>query len=319
MLTVLIALVANAFIAATKTVAAAITGSASMVAEAAHSWADTGNEIALVLAERRGSRPRDASHPRGYGRATYFWSLIAAFGLFLAGSVVSLWHGGAQLWDELRGQGATEDPEYLINYVVLTIAFVLEGTSLLQASREVRTEAARFHMRPLSFVRRTSDSTLRAVFFEDASALIGLLLAAAGIGLHEITGDAIWDALGSMAIGVLLGAVALFLIRRNADYLLGQGVDEAAQAAVAASVLARPEVARLTYLHLEIVGPQRMFMVAAVDLVGDDREHDVARRLRALEAELETEPLIEDAVLTLSGPDEADIVPHRSTPVSGAD
>ncbi len=311
MLTVLVALVANALIAVAKSVAAALTGSASMVAEAAHSWADTGNEVALVIAERRGSRPRDRSHPRGYGRATYFWSLIAAFGLFIAGSVVSLWHGGSQLWDELTGHGSTEEPEYLINYIVLGFSFLLEGTSFLQAWRQVRSQAARYHLRPLQFANRTSDSTLRAVFFEDSSALIGLAFATTGIALHEITGDAIWDALGSIAIGLLLGRVALFLISRNMDYLLGDAVVPGVREQFVAKVLAHPEVQRLTYLHIEFVGPRRVFLVAAVDLTGNDRETDLARRLRRLEAELETDELIEDAVLTLSAPEETEIVEGR--------
>ncbi|WP_148613702.1 cation diffusion facilitator family transporter [Nocardioides rubriscoriae] len=303
LVTVVVALVANGLLALAKSVAALLTGSAAMVAEAAHSWADTGNEVFLLVAERRGSRPRDAAHPRGYGRATYTWSLIAAFGLFSAGSVVSLWHGLTELTAERT------DESFTINYVVLAIAFVLEGTSFVQASRQVHGAAGRIGLHPLRYVSRTSDPTLRAVFLEDLSALLGILLAAVGIGLHQLTGDPVWDAVASIAIGVLLGVVAVFLMRRNMEYLVGEGTSPALRDRVLALLRDHEEVQRVTYLHLEYVGPQRMFVVAAVDLVGDDTEDHLAVRLRRVETDIETDDLIEDAVLTLSQPDDADLEP----------
>lgn len=301
--TVVVALVANGLLAIAKSVAATATGSAAMVAEAAHSWADTGNEVFLLIAERKGSRPRDDAHPRGYGRATYAWSMIAAFGLFTAGAVVSIWHGISQLSSE------SEETDYLVNYIVLGIAFVLEGTSFVQASRQVHGASQRFGMHPLRYVAQTSSPTLRAVFFEDFAALLGILIAAAGIGLHQLTGDAIFDALGSIAIGILLAFVAVFLIRRNMDYLLGEAPTAASRSRVIAGILEHPQVERLTYLHLEFVGPQRLFVVAAVDLVGDDTESHLAVRLRAVETDLEKNPLVEDAVLTLSQPGEPSLTP----------
>ena len=303
LLTVVVALVANGLLAVAKSVAAAVTGSAAMVAEAAHSWADTGNEVFLLVAERKGSRPRDEAHPRGYGRATYAWSMIAAFGLFTAGAVVSIWHGVSQLMSE------SEETSFLINYVVLAIAFVLEGASFVQASRQVQGASRRFGMHPLRYVAKTSSPTLRAVFFEDFSALLGILIAAAGIGLHQLTGNAVYDALGSIAIGVLLAFVALFLISRNMDYLLGEAPTDATRSRVIAGLLEHPQVERLTYLHLEYVGPQRVFVVAAVDLVGDDTESSLAVRLRDVEHDLERHPLVEDAVLTLAQPGEPSLVP----------
>jgi cation diffusion facilitator family transporter len=303
LLTVLIALLANGLLAVAKSVAAVVTGSASMVAEAAHSWSDTGNEVFLLVAERRGARPRDAEHPRGYGRSTYIWSLVAAFGLFSAGAVVSLWHGVTQL--------GADDPEtsFTINYVVLGIAFVLEGTSFLQATRQVHGAARRFGMHPLRYVTRTSNPTLRAVFFEDFSALLGILLAGGGIALHQATGDPLFDALGSIAVGVLLAFVAVFLMSRNMDYLLGEGLTPGTRSRVIAALLEHPEIDRLTYLHVEYVGPQRMFVVAAVDLVGDDTEAHLAVRLRRVENDIEENPLIEDAVLTLALPDDEPLTP----------
>ena len=303
LLTVVVALTANAVLAVAKTVAAVLTGSAAMVAEAAHSWADAGNEVFLLIAERSGSRPRDEAHPRGYGRATYVWSMIAAFGLFTAGAVVSIWHGVTQLSSD------AEETSFLVNYVVLGIAFLLEGTSFLQASRQIHGASRRFGMHPLRYVTQTSNPTLRAVFFEDFSALLGILIAAAGIGLHQLTGNAIFDAIGSIAIGVLLALVAVFLIRRNMDYLLGEAPTPETRSRVIAGILEHPQVERLTYLHLEYVGPARVFVVAAVDLVGDDTEAHLAVRLRAVEADIEKHPLVEDAVLTLSLPDMPSLTP----------
>ena len=303
--TVLVALAANGALAVAKSVAAAFTGSAAMVAEAAHSWSDTGNEVFLLVAERRGSRPRDDAHPRGYGRATYIWSLVAAFGLFSAGAVVSVWHGVTELFS------APGPASFTANYLVLGLAFVFEGTSFLQASRQVRGKATRFGVEPLRFVARTSDPTLRAVFFEDSAALVGLVLAGAGIGLHQATGRHEFDAAGSIAVGVLLAVVAVFLMWRNMEYLLGEGSADL-RAAVLQRMLDHPDIDRVTYLHLEYVGPQRLFIVAAVDLTGDDREADLAVRLRKVETDIESDELIEDAVLTLSLPEDASLTSEPS-------
>ena len=303
LLTVLVALGANALVAAAKSAAAVLTGSASMVAEAAHSWADTGNEVFLLLAERRGRRPADADHPRGYGRATYIWSMVAAFGLFSAGSAFSVYHG----IEQLSGHPGAED--YTVNYVILAVAFVLEGVSFLQATRQVRSGAERFHLHPLRYVSRTSDPTLRAVFLEDFGALVGLLIAAAAIAAHQITGEPVYDAVGSIAVGLLLGVIAVFLIRRNMEFLLGSGLSPQRQAAVLGRLLAHPEIERITYLHAEYVGPQQLFVVAAVDLTGDDREGHLALRFRRVEADVEQDPMLADVVLTPAPPDEPALVP----------
>jgi cation diffusion facilitator family transporter len=291
-----VALTANGLLAVAKSVAAVVTGSAAMVAEAAHSWSDTGNEVFLLVAERRGNRPRDEAHPRGYGRATYIWSLVAAFGLFSAGAVVSVWHGITEL------MGEPGKASFTINYVVLGIAFVLEGTSFVQATRQVHGAARRFGRSPVRYVTETSNPTLRAVFLEDLSALVGLVIAAVGIGLHQLTGRHEFDAAGSIVIGLLLAGVAIFLMRRNMDYLLGEAQGPEVRNQVLQHIVEHPDVERVTYVHLEFVGPQRLFVVAAVDLTGDDREPDLAVRLRKVETDIERQDLIEDAVLTLSQP-----------------
>lgn len=304
MLTVLIAFGANLLIAVAKSIAAFVTGSASMVAEAAHSWADTGNEVFLLIAERRSARPRDAQHPFGYGREAYVWSMFAAFGLFTVGAVVSIAHGVQQLT-------ATESDHesYLIGYLVLALAFVLEGVSFLQALRQTRGEARRFGLRPLRYIERTSNPTLRAVFVEDAAALIGLAIAAVGMGLHQATGDPIYDAVGSILVGVLLGVIALFLIRRNREFLIGQVVRPEVRDTVLATLLTFDEIDAVTFLHMEFVGSDRVFLVASVDLSGDPAEHDLATRHQAIEDRLEQHPMVERALLTLPTPGAKPLVP----------
>ena len=307
LLTVLVALGANALVATAKTVAAVLTGSASKVAESAHSWADTGNEVFLLVAERRGNRPADADHPRGHGRETYVWTMFAAVGLLVAGSALSIWHGIGELAAHHH-----EHSRYVVNWVVLGTAFVLEGISFLQAAREARGRGRRVGLHPLTFVFRTSDATLRAVFLEDLAALLGLLIAGAAIGLHQLTGDPIWDALGSIGVGLLLGVVAIFLIVRNHDFLVGETIPQTMWNETLSRLLERPEVDRVTYLHIEYVGPMRFFVVAAVDLTGDEAESSVAVRLRKLEADLERLEPVVDAVLTLATPDE----PSLSAPTT---
>ena len=297
-MTVVIAFLANVLVAVAKTVAAILTSSASMVAEAAHSWADAGNEIFLLIADRRGARVKDPRHPLGYGRSAFVWSLIAAFGIFTAGSIVSIMHGVQELSDT----GPVESP--LIAYAVLGVSFLLEGASFTQALVRSRRLARQRGSSTWDFVLGTSDTTLRAVFFEDAAALIGLALAGGAIALHQITGVAAWDAVGSILVGVLLGIVAIILISRNMAFLVGTSVSPAVRARVGAALLASPQVHRLTYLHIEFVGPNRLFIVAEVDLAGDAREHDVARRLRDIERQIEANEVVETVVLSLSVDDE---------------
>jgi cation diffusion facilitator family transporter len=296
--TVLIAFTANLLVAVAKSVAAVVTGSASMLAEAAHSWADTGNEVFLLIAFRRSRRPPDRAHPLGYGREAYVWSLLAAVGLFVAGAAVSVTHGVQEL---LRPAPATD---FLVGYVVLAVAFVLEGISFLRSVRQARPAAELIERDLIGAVMATSDPTLRAVFAEDSAALIGVVIAAVGLAAHELTGSSTPDAVGSILVGVLLAAVATVLIDRNREFLIGEEAHPRVRAATLRALLAEPEVARVTYLRLEFVGPRLVSVVGDVDLTGDDTESNVAIRLRALEAKLDASPSVAGAVLSLSAPDE---------------
>ncbi|WP_309617655.1 cation diffusion facilitator family transporter [Salinibacterium sp.] len=299
--TVAIAFVANLLVAIAKSVAAALTGSASMLAESAHSWADAGNEIFLLIAERRSVKPADVSHPLGFGREAYVWSLFAAVGLFTAGAVVSVQHGITELIDPEPAR------DFGIAYVVLAIAAVLEGISFAQSIVQARRGAARFGRTTIEYALNSSNPTLRAVLAEDAAALTGLAIAFAGILLHQLTGSSAWDAMGSLAIGLLLGVVAVILINRNRRFLVGQTPDVRIRAAAGRALAEHPEINRVTYLHLEFVGPAQLFVVAAVDLEGDHREGEIALQLRTLERAIEKNTMIQKAILTLSVSDEPSI------------
>jgi cation diffusion facilitator family transporter len=301
-LTVILAFCANLAVAIAKTIAAFLTGSASMTAEAAHSWADTGNEIFLLIADRRGAIERDDEHPLGYGREAYFWSTIAAFGLFTAGAVISVAHG----IQELNAPESSRD--VWVAYLVLGISAILEAFSFQQALRQARGAARERGQRTLDHVLTSSNTTLRAVFAEDSAALVGLVIAFFGVLLHQLTGDAVYDAIGSILVGILLGIVAIVLMDRNRRFVVGQEASDEVTNAVLREVLASDAIERVTYLHLEFVGPSRIYLVAAVDLTGNDDESRLAVRLHTIEQAIEENEYIQRAVLTLSMPDDESLV-----------
>ncbi|NLV78278.1 MAG: cation diffusion facilitator family transporter [Rhodococcus sp.] len=303
-LTVLLAFAANLLVALAKTVAAVVTGSASMMAEATHSWADTGNEVLLVIADRRSKHPADRAHPFGYGREAYVWSMFAALGLFALGAGVSITHGIQELF---RSEPASD---FGIAYTVLAVAFVLEGISFRQAYRQVRREAAAADRDLLEHALKTSDPTVRAVFAEDAAALIGLVIAFAGILAHQLTGSPIPDAIGSILVGILLGVIAVVLIDRNRRFLVGEEATGQLHQAGLRALLELPDVEQVTMLRMEYLGPRQVYLVGAVDLVGDDVEHTVAELLDRCERALEEHPYVRKAVLSLSTPGDPPLTPE---------
>jgi cation diffusion facilitator family transporter len=293
-LTVIIAFGANLLIAVAKTAAAMITASASMLAEAAHSWADTGNEIFLLIAQRRAAKPADRTHPLGYGREVYVWSLFAAIGLFAVGAGVSITHG----FQELAHPEPASD--FGVAYAVLAVSFVLEGVSFFQASRQAKRGAARRDKDLVAHILETSDPTVRAVFFEDAAALVGIVIATVGIGLHQATGSVVPDAVGSILVGVLLAVVAIVLIDRNRRFLVGEAADPQLQAAAVRALLELPEIDRVTELRLEYVGARQVYLTGAVDLRGNMAEDDAAHVLASLERRIAQTPAVVGAMLSLS-------------------
>jgi cation diffusion facilitator family transporter len=280
--TVVVALVANALIALCKFAAAAITGSSAMMAEAFHSLADTGNEGLLLVAQRRSSRPPDENHPLGYGREAYFWALLAAVGVFVAGSVVAIREG----LDELLAP--TPAADYVVAYVVLTLALLLEMVSLGQAWRQLRREARERDRQLLRHVMLTSDPTVRAVFAEDSAAVLGSLIALVGVALHQATGSAVPDGIASLAIGGLLAFVAYTLGSRNKDFIVGEpaGADKVAR--VRDMLAAEPGVVGVREVSVSYIGPGQVTVGARIDvddgLSGGEVEALVRRLDRRLRA-----------------------------------
>jgi cation diffusion facilitator family transporter len=296
--TVVIAFVANVLVGIAKTAAALLTGSASMTAEAAHSWADVGNETLLLVADKRGRGSPTDEHPLGYGRESYVWSMFAAIGLFTAGAVVSVLRGIQELVSPEPGG------DYLIAYIVLAVSFVLEGGSFAQAFYRTRKEADATQRETLEFALETSDPTLRAVFAEDSAALVGLAIAAGGVGLHQVTGSSIPDAVGSIVVGLLLGVVGIILIDRNRRFLVGLSVPTSLRQRVIATLNSYQEVDHVSFLRMEFIGPHQTYVVAAVDMTGDEAESHVAGTLRTIERRLkEEQPFVTQAVLTVSTPE----------------
>ncbi len=280
--TVLLAGIANLSIAIAKTIGGLISGSTAMLAEAAHSVADTLNQIFLLAALKRSQKPADIQHPFGYGMERYFWSLLAAVGIFVLGAGYSVYEGIHAILnpEELTG--------LLIVYGVLAVSFVFEGISWLKAIRQVRGEAKEQDRTTLEHLRRTTDPTAKTVAFEDTAALIGIVLAAVGITLHAMTDQAFWDGAASIAIGLLLIGVAYALGRENKAFLIGQSVDEGLRDGIHHEIESAPGVDKVVEVLTMRLAPDEVLVAARVDLDdaasgGDLEDHadEVDRRVRA--------------------------------------
>jgi cation diffusion facilitator family transporter len=217
--TVVVAGVANLVIALAKLAAGLVTGSSAMLAEAAHSVADTVNQGFLLVSLRTGARPADEEFPFGHGQERYFWSLLAAVGIFVAGAGFSVFEGVLSI---VTGQETTS---VTIAYVVLAVSLVAEGTSLTRAVFQVHGEARQRRRGLLDHVRRSRDTTVKAALFEDTAAVVGLVIAAAGLSLEALTGSPVWDGGASILIGLLLVVVAFRLGSDSKDGLIGQAAD----------------------------------------------------------------------------------------------
>ncbi|MFE2751027.1 cation diffusion facilitator family transporter [Actinosynnema sp. NPDC059335] len=280
-LTVLLALAVNFAIAVMKAIAGVITGSAAMMAEAAHSVADTFTEGLLLTALRRSTRPADRRHPFGYGKDRYFWSLLAAVSIFVSGAVFAFYEGFRTVLGEPVEQG---NP--VVGYVVLAIAFLLESVSWTQAVRQVRRESRAEGRSVLAFLRVSDDPTVKTVFLEDSAALVGLLLAFGGLGLHHVTGSSVWDGVASLAIGVLLAFAAYTLASTNRGLLIGRQADPLLVRAVWQALRDAPEVEQVVDLLTMAVGTDRVLVCARLDFDDALGAADLERTCVRIDAEL---------------------------------
>lgn len=258
--TVLIALAVNAIVAVAKGVAGVISGSSALLAEAAHSVADTLNEVFLLVALKRGERAADQTHPFGYGKERFFSSLIAAVGIFVAGAMFSFFEG----YQTLTGPPGVESG-FLIPYLVLAFAFLLEGTSFARAIRQVRREAHAVNKGMLAHIRSSDDPTVKTVASEDSAALVGIAIAAAGILGDQLTGDALYQGIASLLIGVLLVYVAYALGRDSMGLLIGESADPATRDEITAQLLSYEEVDQVIDVLTMRIGTRRLLVAVRLD------------------------------------------------------
>jgi cation diffusion facilitator family transporter len=279
--TVLLAGGANLVIAVAKIVAGAVTGSSAMLAEGAHSVADTVNQVFLLTALSRSKKPADSQHPFGYAMERYFWSLLAAVGIFVLGAGFSVYEGIHSL---LHPEPVVEP---LVAYVVLGLSFLFEGASWLKALFQLRREAGQRDVGFFKHVLTTSDPTAKTVAFEDTAALIGILLAAGGITLHLLTASGVWDGIASILIGLLLVGVAVSLGSTSKRNLIGEALPEAEREGLTRLINESMGVDVVVELLTMRLGPDDVLVAARVDVddaaTGEDLERvadEVDRRIR---------------------------------------
>lgn len=267
----LVALAANLVIAAAKAVGGLLAASPALLSEAAHSVADSLNEVFLLAALHRSRRPADRRHPFGYGKERFFWSLLAAVGIFVMGGCFSFYQGV----EALRNGADETRSGYVAGLIVLAVALLAEGGSLLRALYQVREQGGR--------VRDLRDPALRTVVAEDGTACLGVTLAMAGMALHMVTGDVVWEASASLAIGALLVYVAYRLGRDARDQLIGEAADPEASDRIRELLAEQPEIDSVEALFTMKTGLDTALVAARVDLVpgmDSERVEEVAVRIK---------------------------------------
>jgi cation diffusion facilitator family transporter len=269
------ALGANLGIAATKLIAFAITGSASMLAEGVHSVADSGNQILLLRGRNRSVRARTEEHPFGFGRERYFYAFVVAVVLFTVGALFSSYEG----IHKITHPAPVRDPA--VAFVVLGIAVVMESLSLRTALQE--SSEQRDGHGWLAFIRRAKAPELPAILLEDMAALAGLLLAAVGVALTVITGSEAWDGVGSLAIGVLLGCVAVILAVETKSLLIGEAASADTERAIVTALEDGPEVERVIHLRTLHMGPDSLLVAAKIAVRAGDRAETITAGIDAAE------------------------------------
>jgi cation diffusion facilitator family transporter len=279
--TVLIALAANASIAVAKLVAGLVSGSSALLAETAHSVADTMNQVFLLYSLKLSEREPDDEHPFGYGKERFFWSFLAAVGIFVAGAGFSLYEG----LDRVFGPAKEAGP-FGVAYAVLAFSLLAEGASLARAWLQTRREASERRASHVEYLRLSRDPTTKTVLFEDSAAVIGVLLALAGVALHQATGDQLYDGLASIAIAVLLATVAVALGRDTRDLLIGEAATPGERQAILEVLRSHPAVDDVLQLLTMAVAPDRLLVAGRIDLADGLSTADVERASSEIEQQL---------------------------------
>jgi cation diffusion facilitator family transporter len=279
--TVYAAMAANLAIAIAKTVAGVIGSSPAILAEAAHSVADTMNQVFLLVSLSLGDRKPDEEHPFGYGKERFFWAFLAAVFIFVSGAVFSLYEG-------LRALVTSEASEasFTISYAVLGFSLVAEGASLYRAVMQVRGEARAQGERIGSYLRQSTDPTVRTVLFEDSAAVAGVVLALIGVGLHNLTGERFWEGLASIAIGLLLVVVAYVLGRFSKGLLIGESARPEQRELLREVIEAHPEVEDVLELLTMHLGPNALLVAVRLDLRDDLTAGQVEQLSNQIDGEL---------------------------------
>ncbi|MGV9679742.1 cation diffusion facilitator family transporter [Nocardia sp. NPDC003482] len=270
------ALTANLGIAIAKFVGAAITGSSSMLSEAVHSVADTGNQGLLLLGQRRAEQEADAKHPFGYGRNRYFYSFVVALVLFTLGAMFSLYEGIHKIQHPER----LESP--IVAIVILVIAVALEGFSFVTAMRE--SAPLRGNLSWWRFIRNSRNPELPVVLLEDSGALIGLAFALVAVVLTVLTDNPIWDGVGTLGIAALLGTIAVVLIVEMKSLLIGEGATPTQDRKIRENLVDGSRIDRVIHLRTEYLGPEELLIAAKVAIVPGLDIADVAQAIDAAEA-----------------------------------
>lgn len=269
--TVIVAGLANLAIAVAKAIGGLLSHSSAMLSEAAHSVADTVTEVFLFVALKRGDRAPDEKHPFGYGRETYFWAFLASLTTFVVGAGFSAWQGiSTMVHREPAGSP-------LVSYIILGVSFVLEGASWLKAVRQVRGAARRWGTTPRIYLERTTDTTVKAVTFEDSAALVGLVLAALGLLLEQLTGNPMWDGLSAVLIALLLVWVAVVLARANVSLLIGRSASARIEQELRREIAELEHVVDVPFLFTSVIGPAQLFVAAKVDFDDSASVADIER------------------------------------------
>ncbi|MCB9763211.1 MAG: cation diffusion facilitator family transporter [Alphaproteobacteria bacterium] len=274
-------LAANMGIAAAKGVAAAVTGSGSMMAESIHSLADCTNQILLLVGAKEAEKPATPEHPLGQGRAAYFWSFLVALMIFLGGGVFSMYEG----WHKLHEPSEVGSP--WVAYVVLGVAIAIEAAAALQCFKAI--DGNRGAVPFWQYLGRTKDIDLVVLFAENTAAVMGLLLALGFLGVADVTGDPVWDAYGTLSIGILLCGVAVWLAREVKSLLQGEAAEPEIEALFYAMAEATPGVDEVLNLITLQQGPGQVMLAAKVRIDPALSAREAAEAINALEESVRNE------------------------------